>query len=46
MGEKRDLYRTLVNRSEGKCPVGRPRCRWQCDINLDLKEIVLGTGFV
>jgi len=40
MGEKRDEHGTLVSRTEGKCPVGRPRRRWQCDINLDLKEIV------
>jgi hypothetical protein len=40
MGENRDVYRALVSRSEGKCPVGKARCRWQCDINLDFKEIV------
>ena len=39
-GEKRGVYRALVSRSEGKCPVERPRCRWQCATNLDLKEIV------
>ena len=24
------MHRALVSRSEGKCPVGRPRCRWWC----------------
>jgi hypothetical protein len=26
MGEKRNAYRSLVGRSEGKRPLGRPRC--------------------
>jgi hypothetical protein len=27
MGEKRNTYRTLVRKPEGKRPLGRPRCR-------------------
>jgi hypothetical protein len=27
-GEKRNGYRLLVGRPEGKRPLGRPRCRW------------------
>jgi hypothetical protein len=28
MGEKRNVYRLLVVKPEGKRPLGRPRCRW------------------
>jgi hypothetical protein len=27
-GEKRNAYRTLGGKPEGKRPLGRPRCRW------------------
>jgi hypothetical protein len=30
---------TLVGRSEGKRPLGRPRCTWEDIINMDLREI-------
>jgi hypothetical protein len=35
----RDVYRVLVERSEGKRPLGRPRRRWDDDIKMDLGEI-------
>jgi hypothetical protein len=28
MGEKRNAYRILVGKPEGKTPLGRPRYRW------------------
>jgi hypothetical protein len=28
MGERRDVYRVLVGKTEGKRPLGRPRSRW------------------
>jgi hypothetical protein len=41
MGEKRNVYRLLVGKSEGKRPLGRPRRRWIDNIKLDLLEIGL-----
>jgi hypothetical protein len=39
MGEGRDVYRVLVGRLKGKRSLGSPRCRWEDNINLDLREI-------
>jgi hypothetical protein len=39
MGEKRNAYRILVGKADGKKPLGRPRCRWVDDIKMDLREI-------
>jgi hypothetical protein len=39
MGEGRGVYRVLVGRPEGKRPLGRPRCRWEDIIKMDLREI-------
>jgi hypothetical protein len=39
MGEKRNVYRLLVGKPEGKRPLGRPRYRWIDNINMDLLEI-------
>jgi hypothetical protein len=41
MGEKRNVYRLLVGKPEGKRPLGRPRRRWIDNIKIDLLEIVL-----
>jgi hypothetical protein len=38
MGERRNMYRLLVGKPEGKKPVGRPRCRWVDNIKMDLLE--------
>jgi hypothetical protein len=29
----------LVGRPDGKRPLGRPRCRWEDNIKMDLREI-------
>jgi hypothetical protein len=42
MGEKRNAYRSLVGRPEGKRPPGRPRRRWADNIKMDLGEIRWG----
>jgi hypothetical protein len=41
MGEKRNVYRLLVGKPEGKGPLGRPRRRWIDNIKMDLLEIGL-----
>jgi hypothetical protein len=42
MGEDRKLYKVLVGKPEGKRPLGRPRCRWEDGIRMDLREIGFG----
>jgi hypothetical protein len=39
IGEKRNAYRLLVGKPEGKRPPGRPRHRWVNNINMALEEI-------
>jgi hypothetical protein len=39
MGEKRDAYRILAGKPEGKRPLGRQRRRWVDDIKMYLREI-------
>jgi hypothetical protein len=38
-GEKRNVYRLMVGKPEGKRPLGRPRRRWIDNIKIDLLEI-------
>jgi hypothetical protein len=42
MGEKRNAYRLLVGKAEGKRPLGRPRRRWVDNIRMDLGEVGWG----
>jgi hypothetical protein len=39
MGEKRNAYRLLVGKPEGRKPLGRPRRRWLDNIRTDLVEM-------
>jgi hypothetical protein len=41
IGEKRNVYRLLVGKPEGKRPLARPRSRWIDNIKMDLLEIRL-----
>ena len=34
------MYRVLVEKPEGKRPLGRPRRRWEDNIKMDLQEVV------
>jgi hypothetical protein len=38
-GERRGVHRVLVEKREGKKPLGRPRLRWEDNINIDFQEI-------
>jgi len=44
MGEERGAYRVLVEKPEGRRPLGRPRHRWVDDIKMDLQEV--GCGYM
>jgi hypothetical protein len=44
IGEKRKIYMVLVGKTEGKRPLGRPRCRWDAGIRMDRGEIGWGVG--
>jgi hypothetical protein len=39
MWERRNAYRILVGKPEGKRPLGRPRRRWVDSIKMDLRDI-------
>jgi hypothetical protein len=41
MGEKRNVYRLLIGKPEGKRPLGRQIRRWMDNIKMDLLEIGL-----
>jgi len=38
MGCRRNAYYILVGKPEGKRPIGRPRCRLEYNIRMDLRE--------
>jgi hypothetical protein len=39
MGEKKNVYRLLVGKPEGKRPLGRPRRRWMDNIKMNPLEM-------
>jgi hypothetical protein len=39
MGEKRNAYRLLVGKPEGRRPLGRPTRRWLDNITMDLVDV-------
>jgi len=40
MGERRRVSRVLVGETEGKRKLGRPRCRWEDNMKMDLQDVV------
>jgi hypothetical protein len=50
MGEKRNAYRILVGKPEGRRPLGSTSRRWADSIKMDLREIgwdgVVWTGLI
>jgi len=42
MGERRQVYRVLVGKPDGKKPLGRPRHRWEDNIKMNLQEVGCG----
>jgi hypothetical protein len=39
MGEKKNAYRILVGKPEGKRPLGKLGCRWEDNIKVALREV-------
>jgi hypothetical protein len=42
IGERRNAYRLLVGKPEGRRPLGKPRRRWLYNISMDLVEVGWG----
>jgi len=41
-GERRGVYRAFLRKPEGKRSLGRPRSRWENNIEMDLQEVGCG----
>jgi len=39
MGERIGVYRVLVGKSERKRPLGKPSCRWDDNIKMNLEGV-------
>jgi hypothetical protein len=44
MGERSGAYLVSVGKLEGKRPLGRPRCRLEDNIKMDLRKWNVGHG--
>jgi hypothetical protein len=45
MGEERGVHRVLMEKPEGKRPLGRHRRRWEDNIKMDVQEVGGGHGY-
>jgi len=41
-GGRSGVYRILMGKPEGKKPLGRPKCKWDDNIKMDLQELGCG----
>jgi hypothetical protein len=39
MGGRRGVYRVMVGKPKGNRALGRPRCRWENNIRMDLQVV-------
>jgi hypothetical protein len=39
MGKRRGAYEVLVGKTEGRRPLGRPKCKWENNIMKDLRDV-------
>ena len=44
MEEGRSAFKILTGKHTGKRPLGRPRCRWEDNVRMGLKEIGINAG--
>ena len=44
MEEGRSTFKILTGKPTGKRPLGRPKCRWEDNIRMDLEEIGINAG--
>jgi hypothetical protein len=43
-GDRKDAYRDLVGKSEGRTSLGRPRLRWEVNIKMNIQAVGLRYG--
>ena len=43
MGKGRIAFKILTGKPTGNRTLGRPRCRWEDNIRMDIKEISIST---
>ena len=44
MEEGRSAFKILTGKPTGKRPLGRPGCRWEDNIRMDLEDICISAG--
>jgi hypothetical protein len=42
MGKRRCIYKVFMGKREGNRSLGRPRCRWEDNIKMDLRDVECG----
>jgi len=46
MGKRRGVCRLLLGKPKKKGPLGRPRCKWEDNIKMDLQKSKWGMGWI